>query len=246
MSLILEALRKSEAERQVGQPPGLLTPVGLPPPPSARRWWPWALLLGVVVAAAAGWAAHGWLNLRPPANPIAALPATEAGAPTDAASVTTPPPAPARSAALPTTGAAERAAPAPPAAVTSASMKPTAAAMDAGRSPAPEPAGLAAPSVPEPTAPQAVPAAAVAAKPTSTRPAYATLDLMPASERAALPALKLSVHVFHREPARRFAIIDGRRVGEGAALNSQLQVVAIQDDGVLLQVNGRSWLLPRP
>jgi general secretion pathway protein B len=63
--------------------------------------------------------------------------------------------------------------------------------------------------------------------------------------RSSLPALKLSMHVFNNEPARRFAIIDGQRVTEGAQLGSAT-VVEIRRDGVVLDVGGRRVLIPRP
>lgn len=61
MSVILEALRKSEAERRRGEPPGLhaeLPP--LPPPPAARgrlpRWlWPLSTLLAIAIAGGLWW-----------------------------------------------------------------------------------------------------------------------------------------------------------------------------------------------
>lgn len=61
MSVILEALRKSEAERRRGEPPGLhaeLPP--LPPPPAARgrlpRWlWPLSTLLAITIAGGLWW-----------------------------------------------------------------------------------------------------------------------------------------------------------------------------------------------
>jgi general secretion pathway protein B len=52
MSLILEALKKSEAERRLGQPPGLLSPV-IRPGKEPRRWGLW-LVLGLLPALVAG------------------------------------------------------------------------------------------------------------------------------------------------------------------------------------------------
>jgi general secretion pathway protein B len=57
--------------------------------------------------------------------------------------------------------------------------------------------------------------------------------------------MKLSMHVYDPDPARRFAIIDGQRVTEGSQLGSAT-VVEIRHDGVLLDVSGRRVLLPRP
>ena len=53
------------------------------------------------------------------------------------------------------------------------------------------------------------------------------------------------MHVYADEPARRFAIVDGQRVGEGALLGSG-RVAQIRRDGVVIEVNGRRVLLPKP
>ncbi|MDR7134739.1 general secretion pathway protein B [Lysobacter niastensis] len=72
MSLILDALRKSEAERRRGQSPDLYTEL---PPPSrrtAKRMLPWqwlALVAGTL--AIAGWAARGYWNESPTGAPNA-------------------------------------------------------------------------------------------------------------------------------------------------------------------------------
>lgn len=62
MSLILEALRKSEAERRRGQVPNLHSE--LPPvAPSARSRqpaWPWLVALAVIAMVATTWLARGW------------------------------------------------------------------------------------------------------------------------------------------------------------------------------------------
>jgi general secretion pathway protein B len=73
-------------------------------------------------------------------------------------------------------------------------------------------------------------------------PPVAVLD---PSTRGSLPPMKLSMHVYNADPALRFAIIDGQRVGEGAQLGSAI-VLEIRRDGVLLDVGGRRVLLPRP
>ena len=101
---------------------------------------------------------------------------------------------------------------------------------------------LATASAPSPDANSASPATAPANAADESLPPISVLDAM---DRAALPALKLSMHVFADEPGKRFAIIDGQRVTEGATLGNAV-VVAIRRDGVVLDVNGRRVLLPRP
>jgi general secretion pathway protein B len=51
--------------------------------------------------------------------------------------------------------------------------------------------------------------------------------------------------VWSPEPARRFAIVDGQRVGEGALLAGGI-VAEIRPDGVVLEMDGRRVLLARP
>ena len=72
-----------------------------------------------------------------------------------------------------------------------------------------------------------------------------TLAMLDPSERAALPPLKLSMHVWSEAPNARLAIIDGQRVMEGSAIGESI-VAEIRRDGVVLEVHGRRFLLPRP
>ena len=53
------------------------------------------------------------------------------------------------------------------------------------------------------------------------------------------------MHVYSDEPARRFAIIDGQRVAEGARLGPGV-VAQIRRDGVVIDIDGRRVLLPKP
>jgi len=76
-------------------------------------------------------------------------------------------------------------------------------------------------------------------------PRIASLSEMPSEQRQQLPALKLSMHVYSSEAGKRFAIIDGQRINEGSMLGSAV-VEQIRQDGVVLSVQGQSYLLPRP
>ena len=64
--------------------------------------------------------------------------------------------------------------------------------------------------------------------------------------RADLPPLKVSMHVYDADPARRFAIIDGRRVAEGDVLGRELWLVEIRREGSVLRYRDERFLLPRP
>lgn len=239
MSLILDALKKSEAERQRGQAPGLFVEQA---PLSRTRHeglpaWAWALgALMVAVLAVFGWRewsraagdrdAAATTNAPSPA-PEAAAREARVDAPTEMpADVATT--APAR-----TDIAPPRPTPAPAAASRPADTPPP--ATPAQPRPAPTPAPTPAPP-PAPTA-VAVPAG------TDALPRLADL---PAGERAALPPLKLTMHVYADDPAARFVILDGRRLGEGGLLGDTVVVREIRRDGVVLEAQGRALLLPRP
>jgi general secretion pathway protein B len=68
---------------------------------------------------------------------------------------------------------------------------------------------------------------------------------LPLGTRQTLPPLRLNMHVYNPDPARRFAIIDGTRAIEGAPLGKELNVESIQPDGVVLVLRGERFLLPR-
>jgi general secretion pathway protein B len=241
MSLILEALRKSEAERQRGRAPGLFVEQARAPARSRSvPAWAWGLAaLLVLVLVAWGW--REW---------------ERAGL---ASEVATPLPAPAAVGAVPAPQLAE-------AALQSTDVAPMSAApiavAPAPPQPAPPPPATAsAPAAPAPFA-SSPPAPAAPLPPAVARseaigapppaPVAEAPDVVPslsslgANERARLPPLKLSMHVFAESPAQRFVILDGQRLGEGASPASGLVVQEIRRDGLVLAVDGQRFLLPRP
>lgn len=64
-------------------------------------------------------------------------------------------------------------------------------------------------------------------------------------QREGLPELKMSMHVYHQDPARRFAIIDGKRLNQGGAIGTELFVRDIVPNGVVFEYRGIRFLLPR-
>src|SRR5580765_5158285 len=73
MSLILEALKKSESRRRLGEAPDLGTPFTVKP----RRRNPWPLILiAIVVAGGVGWWYAGTMSMSQPkdASTMVALP----------------------------------------------------------------------------------------------------------------------------------------------------------------------------
>ena len=271
MSLILEALKKSEAERRLGQVPGLMTPVQRTAPRRESRW-PLlaALLLVIALIVVTGW---WWMQrgtapstARDDARRTEAAPAAITPTPANAAVVTTPAPA---ATANPSTNTI---APTMPAELPSdpdfvsreRESRPVAAntpePVDA--SPAPRaPAQAPATPAPRPVAqtPRTTPAipdvttqTTPAAETTPSQPAAEeTLEYLPrlvdlpASDRGALPPLKLTMHVYAADAAARFAVIDGRRMTQGERLSPALTLSEIRRDGAVFEFDGRRFLIPR-
>ena len=74
-------------------------------------------------------------------------------------------------------------------------------------------------------------------------PSLLRLADLTANERGQLPPLKMSMHMWGQNPAQRFAIIDGSRVGEGDRVGNAV-VDEIDADGVVLSWNGLRVKLP--
>jgi general secretion pathway protein B len=226
VSLILDALRRADSERERGAVPGLHAqpvPVALPEPRAAARQppWPW-LAAAAVVASVAGLA---WLvagrEAPPPMAASAVSPPAAAGVPA-APAIPAPVAADARGAA----------ATAPPA----AAVAPRAAASEAQpvAEPAPWPA-------PERRSPPAASAAVSAGAPQAQASADApniTRDQLPADIRAQLPPLVVGGSIYSASPADRSLIIDGRILRENERLNADLALEQIRPKSAVLRFKG--------
>jgi outer membrane biosynthesis protein TonB len=71
------------------------------------------------------------------------------------------------------------------------------------------------------------------------------ISSLSSEQRQQLPAMKLSMHVYANEASKRFAIIDGQRVNEGSLIGSAV-VERISPEGVIVSIQGQSYLVPRP
>lgn len=185
MSLILEALRKSEAERRRGSTPDVA--MELPPVPAARVRTTPAWVLPASVIAIVALLAGAWWSQREGSGDAAA--AQGAASPVAEPGIDAP--------AQPVVVARAATPPAPP--PSSIPMPPTEAPVAA---PAPAPAAAIAQPAPQPTRPLPPP------MPAETRDVAAI-------ETTSIPPVKLSMHMWDESPSRRFVILDGQRMTEG-------------------------------
>jgi general secretion pathway protein B len=271
VSFILDALRKSEHERQRNTGPGLAEVPVVAPRPRSNVWATAAVALLVVNLVAVG-----VLMLRR---------AQKDEAPAAAASAATAPTAPTAGVAAaqpPGTGSAANPMLAP---VTQAPATPTSpppleqrgAPVDPGRNPLAaeigggSPAGLdpavadgaaavrAGPPavmrknpvrpgsvvyapVPEATdGPYTPPAAAPAAAPAPAAEAMPTADEVTA--RGGLPELHLDLHVYATSPQQRFIFVNSRKYREGETLQEGPLIEQITPDGAVLNFRGSRFKL---
>ena len=245
MSLILDALRKSEAERQRGKSPGLFATT----PGVQREMFPrmklWPVLVFLAFLLASAWVIWRGESRRAESEQSATANAAPADAGVEVVDAGAGNADQLEQSARPTPGAPSSA----PASTTSATSNATRpqvvqssppASVGATQSlPAVAPAS---PVLPSPPLPEAAPALITDALAEDSLPTVAVLD---SGTRASLPPLKLSMHVFGQDPAKRFAIIDGKRVAAGSLLGNGV-VEEIRRDGVVININGQRLLVPKP
>lgn len=247
MSLVLDALKKADAERERERSavPGLhARPLPLAEAPPARPSP--ALAWGVAAVAVGVAGALGWQLLRPTAAPVAApvVRAAPDAAPMAAAGSAAPVPAPVPA---PAPAPAPIAAPAPaPAALRATPPAPA----PAPEPPRPSAARPAAPQVPAPppatarsTAPAPAPAAVPAPRPApepespalrETDRVYDDLQALPEDVRRSLPRLTIGGAMYSESPANRMLIVNGQLFRENDRL---------ADDLVLEQIALKSAVL---
>lgn len=238
MSYILEALKKSEQERQIGHVPDL-SMIQETPHRTAPRWPRWllaALLLNAVILVFLAWRA--WDAHMSSKLSSAQTPAVPAQAATAAV-----PPAPIK-------------APIEPAAA------PAATEIDTAEPVLPEPVS----EMPAP-APESEPSALMQepewqAQPQpqlgpdlEPLPAPESADVtagvprwedLPSAERSQFPVPRIDVHVFAQEPERRFVLINLRKYQQGDTLEDGAVIEAILADGIVLSYQGQQYRVDRP
>lgn len=226
MSFILDALKKSETERQRQSGPGLFQlKVAVPKAP----WPAWAFALGALLAVNIG--VVGWLMLRQPSR-AAVVEATPAQTPTPV--VQAPPPANAP----PANTAPPQASPADVAPLVETEAAPVAADAPAqddlnpdDYQPAVEAAG------------SALPAEAHAKR--GTAEGLPTYEEVAGNPSSGLPELRLDLHVFAAKPQERFIMLNMHRLREGDSLPEGVRVEKITADGVVLSFRNTKFVYER-
>lgn len=248
MSLILEALRKSEAERRRGHMPDLHAE--LPPAPArttAATPWHWriALAAAALLALAAWWATSASRSretaavAQPTASVVAAPPALPRVPHLQATPRSQQPSVPAKPTPAPADDAGKTA-PATPAVAKAVAPE----TLDRPARVDPAPATTETPRPPTHfVTTQSVATAALPTPPAGADVAPMQLSDLAPEARKALPPLRLSMHLWNDDPSRRFVILDGERLAEGDRIGN-LVVTAIVRDGVLLDWNGRALKVP--
>jgi len=228
MSLILDALRKSEHERRRSVVPGLSYVPQASATPALPRWAlaTMAVLTIALVGLAIGWWATARRSTLPEVaatarfeRPLAVPEAPPAE--TDSPSAT----APAR-ATPPAEGLPESARPLS-SVVTSSTQS--------------DPALVSSPSL----APAAFATSVTPPEPTARASAEPTLPSVAAllAEGISVPTLKLELHAYSERPSDRFVFINGRKYTEGQRLAEGPSLIAIEPNGVVLNQQGRRFLL---
>lgn len=280
MSYILEALKKSERDRALGQVPSLgAEQVAGREAPPVTRWAIGALMVLVGLSGGIlltrfeiGDSHRSPVEAGPPAAASApdARPGAASPAPSQAPAIVAAQP---RQPAPPQDAVASRAAspskqpaaaapaeqaPTPAAPVPGASANALSSTQHAGPPPAAAAVSAAPPSTPTVSAsnvakahaappPPATPASSGAPEKASTTVASSApatpeevplLRDLPPNVRQGLPALHVDVHVYARNPARRFVLINMRRYREGDTLAAGPRLLRITQGGVVLEYHG--------
>ena len=207
MSFILDALRKSERERQRNESPGIAD-VQIQSRSSSRSIW--APLVVLLVAINIGLLLFMWTKGTPSGNNLPAQNVTLTERPT-----------------VPSATAENR---------QLAAVKPAAPPSAVAQ---PRPGQPAADALPK------TPAPATSAAADKNFSGIATFTELTLAGSLQLKPLHLDIHVASEKPAERFVFINMSKYREGDQLSEGPTVSAITDAGVVLNYQGRDFLLTR-
>lgn len=241
MSYILEALRKAERERNAGQAPDLQmgSRSDLQPPKLAltRQW----LILGAAIFA--GLCIGVGLWLKPARGPEPATQTAVLAEPAHAEPMPTNEPETAE-----ITAGAERL-------DDLLDNEPIALPIEEQQklSAVPSPAPKIRPIESNPVATENPATSSLAQEPTQAEQALAEPELPPELKklkemtteyRNDFPPIRIDVHAYDEQPAKRFVMINGRRYHEGEVLTEGPRIVSIEEDGIVFNYRNEEVLYP--
>lgn len=234
MSYILEALKKAEAERQLGSAPTIHA-APLNPAPARTAGGRTPLMAGLGAGAVAA-AVAAYIVMRQPApapHPpvtVAALPQRPA-APQPAAPPAAPVVAPAR---VPESKSAvepkRAAAPAP--------------AAEPQRAPMPKPAAERLPAAPPAPTPAPAPALAPEAAPPVAEASVPALSELPEAIRREVPQIAVGGYIYSSNPADRLLLIDKVLRREGEEVAPGLVLEKLLPKGAVMNFRGYRYRMP--
>ena len=221
MSYILDALRKAEQERHLGQPPTLTAAPPLAEPTRSRRFWYGVTVLALGLNALL---LAFFLGRSQPAPQPASVAAPAVAVPSSA----TPVPRSLSSTSAASEGEGASVVPRQEPVgqtVESEPARPTVA--PASREKHQKPAW--------PIVPGSVTIAPV--------PELAPPEPLSAADRRGMPALNLDIHIYSADPDKRFVVINGRHYREGERLSEGPVLESVVRDGAILRQDGRRFRL---
>ena len=239
MSYILDALKKSEHQRRMGEVPHIHSQQEALPPDPARRnpWVPIALL---ALLANLGGGAWLWWQHQQGQRAASQSPPVVVQAPT----VNSPQPRPERSPAAEQSQTQQQA-PARPAAPAASHVPPTPTQVVISV-PRSHPPTSASPELDDVMVFER--ADADRRRPQEVAPPVenmVTIEQLPQDLRFAMMALTMNVHVYDEQPAKRFVLIDMKRYAEGHALPQGPIIERITRNGVLMSYQGQHFEIDR-
>lgn len=269
MSLIHEALKKVERQRQLGSVPTLDSPRYQ----RRRPRWPWLLLVLLIFVLAGAWIWRAPLvhKARTVVSLLTGSEVSDTGRKTDTQPAVNDQAPTTRKPGQPGTLAQAGLDTSKTAAQKVATSRPTA-------NPEPTPTRQSRPSPGQAKSPPATadgrtaeaqppsappsklskPSAATPAKPPAANPSEKVAAVgqlkkkgppmyweLPYAQRRDIPDLSITMHMYTEIPADRFVIINGVRQVEGDTLESGLKLIAINPDSITLDKDGQDFRVPR-
>jgi general secretion pathway protein B len=232
MSFILDALKKSESDRQRQSGPALFE-VKVTPPRPRFPYWALALAVLLVINIAVG----AWVFLhRPP--PAEAPTQTAAVSTASTAAQSAPPQAPA--AASQSAPAAAQTVITAPVPATPAASRPEPVLSNSETKDTSQNPDDYAPAVPSERQNQDQAGSHVRSGTESGLKNYTDAATSPDSH---MPALRVDLHVYAAKPEERFVLINMHRLHEGDSLPEGVRVESITPEGVVVSYQGAKFIL---